>query len=112
LTGHTNDKNFVGLTSCGDYVACGSEDNAVYVYYKGLSKPIILHKFKFSTERGRAAQKGLCCGPHAPTSISFYHPADTKSDTKDFVSSVAWRKNSDVILAANSVGIIHIMNIV
>lgn len=33
-TGHTNEKNFVGLTANDDYIACGSENNSLYVYYK------------------------------------------------------------------------------
>eukprot|EP00041_Stephanoeca_diplocostata_P025114 m.650553 g.650553 ORF g.650553 m.650553 type:complete len:254 (-) comp22673_c1_seq5:417-1178(-) len=44
-TGHVNEKNFVGLTVCNDFIACGSENNAVYAYYKSLSKPLIWHKF-------------------------------------------------------------------
>ena len=35
FTGHQNEKNFVGLATDGDYIACGSEDNSLYVYYKG-----------------------------------------------------------------------------
>lgn len=43
--GHVNDKNFVGLTHSGDYIACGSENNALFVYYKGMSRPIVTHYF-------------------------------------------------------------------
>lgn len=32
--GHTNEKNFVGLTVNSEYVACGSETNEVFVYQK------------------------------------------------------------------------------
>lgn len=32
--GHTNEKNFVGLTVNGEYIACGSETNEVFVYHK------------------------------------------------------------------------------
>lgn len=32
--GHTNEKNFVGLTVNNDYIACGSETNEVVVYHK------------------------------------------------------------------------------
>ncbi|KAK2152353.1 hypothetical protein LSH36_330g00012, partial [Paralvinella palmiformis] len=44
--GHTNEKNFVGLATDGDYVACGSENNSLYVYYKGLSKQLMTFKFE------------------------------------------------------------------
>lgn len=33
--GHINEKNFVGLATNGnDYIACGSEDNSLSLYYK------------------------------------------------------------------------------
>ena len=38
--GHVNEKNFVGLATDGDYVTCGSENNALFVYYKGFSSPL------------------------------------------------------------------------
>jgi hypothetical protein len=44
FAGHTNEKNFVGLTSNGDYITCGSENSSVYTYYKALSKPILSYK--------------------------------------------------------------------
>lgn len=34
LRGHTNEKNFVGLTVNNEYIACGSESNEVVVYHK------------------------------------------------------------------------------
>lgn len=38
--GHTNEKNFVGLTVNSEYIACGSETNEVFVYHKVLGKNI------------------------------------------------------------------------
>ena len=35
FTGHVNEKNFVGLATDGDYITCGSENNGLYIYYKG-----------------------------------------------------------------------------
>ena len=43
--GHVNEKNFVGLATDGDFFTCGSENNSLYVYYKGLSKPLFSFKF-------------------------------------------------------------------
>jgi len=37
----------VGLTTSADWISCGSEDNAVYTYYKSLSQPVI--KFNFGS---------------------------------------------------------------
>ncbi len=34
LQGHTNERNFVGLTVNNEYIACGSETNEVFVYHK------------------------------------------------------------------------------
>ena len=43
--GHINEKNFVGLATDGDFIACGSENNALFVYYKGLSKQVLTFWF-------------------------------------------------------------------
>ncbi|KAH7425083.1 hypothetical protein KP509_11G039000 [Ceratopteris richardii] len=45
LKGHTNEKNFVGLSVNSDYIACGSETNEVCVYHKAISKPAAWHRF-------------------------------------------------------------------
>jgi hypothetical protein len=29
FSGHVNERNFVGLSACGDLIACGSESNEV-----------------------------------------------------------------------------------
>lgn len=42
--GHINEKNFVGLATDGDYITCGSENNALFVYYKGFSSPLFSFK--------------------------------------------------------------------
>lgn len=42
--GHTNEKNFVGLTVNSEYLACGSETNEVYVYHK-------VHKSEISSSK-------------------------------------------------------------
>lgn len=40
--GHINDKNFVGLSCASNgYIACGSEDNSLCVYYKGKNESVI-----------------------------------------------------------------------
>lgn len=45
FTGHKNEKNFVGLTTNGEYIACGSENNSVFCYHKDLSKQLINYSF-------------------------------------------------------------------
>lgn len=90
--GHTNEKNFVGLASDGDYIACGSENNSLYVYYKGLSKQLLT--FKFDTVR------------------SVLEKEKREEDTNEFVSAVCWRPGSNVLVAANSQGTIKVLELV
>lgn len=90
--GHINEKNFVGLATDGDYVACGSENNALYVYYKGLSKK--LFSYKFEAVEGVLEQERR------------------EDDMNEFVSAVCWKQNSNVVVAANSRGIINILELV
>ncbi|XP_015256334.1 PREDICTED: E3 ubiquitin-protein ligase RFWD2 isoform X1 [Cyprinodon variegatus] len=94
--GHINEKNFVGLASNGDYVACGSENNSLYLYYKGLSKTLLT--FKFDTVK------------------SVLDKDKKEDDTNEFVSAVCWRALSDgesnVLIAANSQGTIKVLELV
>ncbi|XP_056633502.1 E3 ubiquitin-protein ligase COP1-like isoform X1 [Diorhabda sublineata] len=90
--GHVNEKNFVGLATDGDYVACGSENNALYIYYKGLSKK--LFNYKFEAVEGVLEQERR------------------EDDMNEFVSAVCWKQNSNVVVAANSRGIINILELV
>lgn len=43
--GHTNEKNFVGLSVNSEYIACGSETNEVFVYHKVSIYRYICHLF-------------------------------------------------------------------
>ncbi|XP_015301469.1 E3 ubiquitin-protein ligase COP1 isoform X13 [Macaca thibetana thibetana] len=90
--GHINEKNFVGLASNGDYIACGSENNSLYLYYKGLSKTLLT--FKFDTVK------------------SVLDKDRKEDDTNEFVSAVCWRAlpdgESNVLIAANSQGTIKV----
>ena len=47
--GHLNDKNFVGLTTNDDFFACGSENNSLYVYYKGIEKQMLSYSFNIKS---------------------------------------------------------------
>ncbi|XP_055694076.1 E3 ubiquitin-protein ligase COP1-like [Lutzomyia longipalpis] len=87
--GHMNEKNFVGLATDGEYIACGSEDISLYVYYKGLPKPL----FSMKIDR--------------PSSVD-----QSGSDLNEFVSAVCWRKQCNVMVVANSRGIVKILELV
>lgn len=81
-----NETNFVGLASNDDYIACGSENNSLYLYNKGLSKTLLA--FKFDT-------------------VNSVLDKDRKEDdTNEFVSAVCWRALPDGesnVLIANRV---------
>lgn len=92
FTGHVNEKNFVGLATDGDYIACGSENNALYVYYKGLTKKLFSYKFE---------------------SVGGVLEHDRREDEpNEFVSAVCWKQNSNVVLAANSQGTLNVLEMI
>ncbi|XP_035713192.1 E3 ubiquitin-protein ligase COP1 [Folsomia candida] len=90
FTGHINEKNFVGLGTDGNYIACGSENNSLYIYYRDISRPL-LH-FKFDNHRNMLDKPKV-------------------DDAGEFVSAVVWKKGSPVIVAANSQGSIKILEL-
>ncbi|KAJ0609382.1 putative transcription factor WD40-like family [Helianthus annuus] len=89
--GHTNEKNFVGLSVADGYIACGSETNEVFAYYRSLPMPITSHKF----------------GSLDPVSGK-----ETDHGNNQFVSSVCWRQKSDMVVAANSSGCLKLLQMV
>ncbi|KAJ3045226.1 coatomer subunit alpha [Rhizophlyctis rosea] len=94
--GHTNEKNFVGLSinSDADFLACGSETNEVYAYYARLPKPVVVHKFGNNVDS--------ISGEEVPA-----------EDPTQFVSSVCWKRNSsNTLIAANSQGRVKVMEMV
>ncbi|KNA06691.1 hypothetical protein SOVF_178660 [Spinacia oleracea] len=91
LGGHKNEKNFVGLSVGDGYIACGSETNEVYTYYNSLPMPITSHKFG---------------------SIDPISGKETDDSNGQFVSSVCWKGESNVIVAANSSGCIKVLEMV
>lgn len=92
FVGHINEKNFVGLATDGDYIACGSENNSLFIYYKGVSKKLFSHKF--DPLRGVLEQERR------------------DEEPNEFVSAVCWKQNSNVVVAANSQGTIHILELI
>lgn len=74
----------------------GSENNSLYLYYKGLSKTLLT--FKFDTVK------------------SVLDKDRKEDDTNEFVSAVCWRAlpdgESNVLIAANSQGTIKVLELV
>ncbi|XP_061503769.1 uncharacterized protein LOC11175646 [Anopheles gambiae] len=123
FTGHINEKNFAGLATNNDYLACGSEDNSLCVYYKGLSKQLFNLKFSSSSTSGSggaggssAAGTGSSSGiGNSSSRTSGLQSTDmerSNSEGNEFVSAVCWRKQSNIIIAGNSEGVIKILEIV
>ncbi|CAI7763682.1 unnamed protein product [Closterium sp. NIES-54] len=92
LSGHVNEKNFVGLSvSESGYIACGSENNSAYVYHRSVPAPITCHRFgAVDAVTGRAGGE----------------------DAGHFVSSVCWRKGTHSLVAANSMGDVKVLEMV
>ncbi|KAI7890999.1 WD40-repeat-containing domain protein [Mucor mucedo] len=86
--GHQNEKNFVGLSLNGDWITCGSENNTVYTYHKASQHPVATFDF---------ADNGH--DENTPT-------ADISAT---FVSSVCWKKGTTEMIAANSKGLVKIL---
>ncbi|XP_021719759.1 E3 ubiquitin-protein ligase COP1-like [Chenopodium quinoa] len=84
--GHTNEKNFVGLTANSEYLACGSESNEVFVYHKAISKPVARYKFNSSELYDADEDRGA-----------------------HFISAVCWKSDSPMIMAANSQGNVKLL---
>ncbi|XP_028119004.1 protein SPA1-RELATED 3 isoform X2 [Camellia sinensis] len=90
FTGHTNVKNFVGLSVSEGYIATGSETNEVFIYHKAFPMPAL--SFKFSSTDPLSGDDG--------------------DDSAQFISSVCWRGQSSTLVAANSMGNIKLLEMV
>lgn len=90
FTGHMNDKNFVGMSVTSDYIACGSEENTVYCYYKAIQSPFTWYRFSMVNPLTGIETRG--------------------GDDSQFVSSVCWcPKNPELLVAANSLGSLKVL---
>lgn len=90
FSGHTNVKNFVGLSISDGYIATGSETNEVFVYQKAFPMPVMSYNFGYVDPIS-----GL--------------EAD---DANQFISCVCWRDQSSTLVAANSSGNIKVLEMV
>ncbi|XP_053668667.1 E3 ubiquitin-protein ligase COP1-like [Anopheles marshallii] len=120
FTGHINEKNFAGLATNNDYLACGSEDNSLCVYYKGLSKQLFNLKFSSGSSgnggsasaAGTGSSSGIGNSSSRTSGLQSTDMERSNSEGNEFVSAVCWRKQSNIIIAGNSEGVIKILEIV
>ncbi|EFJ51420.1 hypothetical protein VOLCADRAFT_45534, partial [Volvox carteri f. nagariensis] len=89
--GHVNERNFVGLATDGDYVACGSERHEVFVYHRSLPQPALRFSFAGSPHQGPNYQQ--------------------QQQPNHFVTALQWRRNSPHLLAANSAGCLWLLGL-
>ncbi|KAH9322403.1 hypothetical protein KI387_017042 [Taxus chinensis] len=89
--GHTNVKNFVGLSVSDGYIATGSETNEVLVYHKSLPMPVASYKFNSADPI-----TGL----------------EMEDDDAQFVSCVCWKGQTQTLAAANSTGNIRLLEMI
>ncbi|KAI9472482.1 MAG: WD40-repeat-containing domain protein [Benjaminiella poitrasii] len=91
--GHTNIKNFVGLSVHDNWITCGSENNMLYTYNKHSSTPLFTYEFPkpFSSNGDNAR---------------------IDSTSPVFVSAVCWRRSKSKLVAGNSKGIVKVLDLV
>ncbi|GLC48429.1 hypothetical protein PLESTB_000096900 [Pleodorina starrii] len=104
FSGHVNERNFVGLCSEGDYLACGSESHEVYVYHRSLPQPAL--RFDFGPRMLELEPEAAGHHPHHQP----HHPQQPHPP-HHFVTALQWRRNSPHLLAANSAGYVWLLGL-
>ena len=89
LSGHTNQKHFVGLAIQNDWIACGSETNELYIYHSSLEKPLFSYCFNSDSINQTAEER--------------------HSSQNQFISATCWKSGSDTIISASSDGNLRIL---
>ena len=128
--GHTNQKNFVGLSVCPEteLMATGSECGQAVAYHRAWSRPVAAHNIcakpgspkkhsEWSTEPQAAAQSERGTPQQSPTSGSASAPAPP-----ELASAVCWwptslgafggRCGGPVLAAARSDGVLSLSTLV
>jgi len=99
--GHVNEKNFVGLAVSSGYIVCGSETNTVHLYQREISRPLLSYKFDDQN--------------NGTTKTTNNNPTDrTKKEESgsEFVSAMCWSNRENILLAANSQGVVKVLELV
>lgn len=128
--GHANSKHFVGLATQGPFIACGSETNEVFMYHQGLAQPslkCLLTPWEGASSSaggsagagGRAGAAAEAAGAQgggggaaaaAAAADGGAAAAGSAAVKSPFVSALCWRKDSDVLVAANSKGGVWVLS--
>lgn len=111
FSGHSNSKHFVGLSTQGPFIACGSESNEVFVYHQGLPRPR-MQCMLLAANEARPSGSNSGSRPGGATNSGGGGATNSGSGKSPFVSAVCWRRDSNVLLAANSRGGVWVLSLV
>lgn len=96
LRGHQNERNFVGLSTDGNHVMCGSENNHLYLYYKNISDPLMSFDFGLESRNSSTIEGETCLMPSPALAAESTKPSPLHqhlaSSVNDFVSAICWKK--------------------
>jgi len=91
-TGHLNERNFVGLSVDGEgYIATGSEDNSVVVYYYKFPFAVCRYDLAGSDRKDPGIAKKKC--------------------SRAFISTVCWARGGKKLLVGNSEGRLEVLSL-
>ncbi|CAF3535161.1 unnamed protein product [Rotaria socialis] len=99
--GHVNEKNFVGLAVSSGYIVCGSEANTVHLYQREISRPLLSYKFDDQNNNGTVK-----------TVTNTTERVKKEESGSEFVSAMCWSNRENILLAANSQGIVKVLELV
>ena len=88
LSGHMNQKHFVGLAIQDDWISCGSETNDLHIYNKSLENPLFSYSFDSEVNNGNA-----------------------NPQSNHFISATCWKPRSNIILSASSDGNLRVLKL-
>ncbi len=105
FSGHANERNFVGLAVDGQFIACGSETNEAFVYFKAISTPSMVFSLSPQPYCANGGEDTELAGrPSGRADQQHRAAAATAPGGGGFVSAVRWRSASHTLLVANSLG--------
>ena len=88
LSGHMNQKHFVGLAIQDDWISCGSETNDLHIYNKSLENPLFSYSFDSDVQN-----------------------AGNEHQSNHFISATCWKPRSNIILSASSDGNLRVLRL-
>lgn len=110
FTGHINQKNFVGMSvAANGHIACGSEDNTVCLYARGVPTPIA--KQSLAMTATQHASRGLGMNGGTGDAAGAGRSGGDEKQPGLFVSSVSWSPDGQRLVATNSWGAVKMLEV-